>query len=131
MTKRRNSIVGHPNERGSALLGVLLLLIMMSALAAALGVSGQTETLISRNQRSAAQAQAAAEAGLNHAVELAITYIFEWEANGFVNVEAAVNALLLGPDGASGTTPIWTMAAWPRESGQALKMPKPFRWARG
>ncbi len=104
MTKRRNSIVGHPSERGSALVGVLLLLMLMSALVAALGVSGQTETLISRNQRSAAQAQAAAEAGLNHAADLAITYIFEWKANGLANVEAAVNGLLVGPDGASGTT---------------------------
>ncbi len=90
-------------ERGSALIGVLLLLMMMSALAAALGVSGQTETLISRNQRAAAQAQAAAEAGLNHAVELATTYIFEWKANGFPDADAAIDALLLGPDLASGT----------------------------
>ena len=103
MTKTRNSIIEQPGERGSALLGVLLLMMMMSALAAALGVSGRTETLISRNQRSAAQAQAAAEAGLNHAVELVTTYMFEWEANGLVDVEAALDALLLGPDGASGT----------------------------
>ena len=103
MTKTRNSIVELPGERGSALLGVLLLLMMVSALAAALGVSGQTETLISRNQRSAAQAQAAAEAGLNHAVELATTYISEWNANGWPDVDAAIDALLLGPDGLSGT----------------------------
>ncbi len=103
MTKRRTSIVGHPSERGSALVGVLLLLMLMSALVAALGVSGQTETLISRNQRSAAQAQAAAEAGLNHAAELATAYIFEWKANGLPNVEAALDGLLVGPDGASGT----------------------------
>jgi hypothetical protein len=103
MTNTRSSIVEQPDERGSALIGVLLLLMMMSALAAALGVSGQTETLISRNQRSGAQAQAAAEAGLNHAVELATTYIFEWNANRFANVEAAIDALLLGPDLASGS----------------------------
>jgi len=103
MTKTRNSIVELPGERGSALLGVLLLLMMVSALAAALGVSSQTETLISRNQRSAAQAQAAAEAGLNHAAELATAYIFEWKANGLPNVEAALDGLLVGPDGASGT----------------------------
>jgi hypothetical protein len=80
--------------------------MMMSALAAALGVSGQTETLISRNQRSGAQAQAAAEAGLNHAVELTTTYIFEWQANdpgGWVGPEDAIDALLKGPDGLSGT----------------------------
>ncbi len=103
MANTRTAIVEQPGERGSALLGVLLLLLLMSALAAALGVSGQTETLISRNQRAAAQAQAAAEAGLNHAVELAATYISEWNANGFADADAAIDALLLGPDLASGT----------------------------
>ena len=68
--------------------------MMMSALAAALAVGGQTETFISRNQRSGAQAHAAAEAGLNHAVELTTTYIFEWSANGFASPFLAVNALL-------------------------------------
>ena len=96
-------IVERPDERGSALPGVLLLMMLMSALTAALSVSSQTETLISRNQRSATQATAAAEASLNHAVELATTYIFEWQANGFDDVEEAIDALLLGPDGDSGT----------------------------
>ena len=100
MAKTRHSGVEHPSERGSALLGVLLM--MMSALAAALAVNGHTETLISRNQRSAIQATVAAEAGLNHSVELATTYISQWKANGFANVEAAIDALLLGPDGESG-----------------------------
>jgi hypothetical protein len=98
MIDRRRRAVGHHNERGSALLGVLLLLMLMSALAAALGVSGETETLVSRNQRSGAQAQASAEAGLNHAVELAVSYIFEWKANGFASPEEATNVLLHGPD---------------------------------
>jgi type II secretory pathway pseudopilin PulG len=95
--------IGRPGERGYALLGTLLLLMMMSALGAALGVNGQTETRISRNQRAATQATVAAEAGLNHAVELATTYIFQWKANGFADVDAAIDALLLGPDLASGT----------------------------
>ena len=103
MTRTQRSIVERPDERGSALLGVLLLLMMMSAMAAALGMNGRTETLISRNQRSGTQAQAAAEAGLNHAVELATTYISEWNANGLADAEAAMDALLLGPDLASGT----------------------------
>ncbi len=98
MTTMRHSILEHPRERGSALLGVLLLLMLMSAIAAALAVSGQTETFISRNQRSATQATAAAEAGLNHAVELATTYIFQWKANGFADVTGAIAALLTGPD---------------------------------
>jgi len=63
------------HERGSALIGVLLLLLMMSALAAVLSVSGRTETLIARNHQSSAQARAAAEAGLNHAVQVAIDYL--------------------------------------------------------
>lgn len=62
-------------ERGSALVGVILLLMMMSALVAALGVSGRTETLIVRNHASAAQARAAAEAGLNHALAVTIDYL--------------------------------------------------------
>ncbi len=103
MIDTHDSVVEQPDERGSALLGVVLLLMMMSALAAALGVNGHTETLISRNQRSAMQATAAAEAGLNHAVELATTYIFEWKANGWPDVETAMNALLLGLDGEPGT----------------------------
>ena len=103
-------IVEGRGERGYVLLGALLVLLMMSALAAALGVNGQTETLISRNQRAATQATVAAEAGLNHAVELATTYIFQWKTNGFVDLDGdgdgvseAIAALLLGPDGASGT----------------------------
>ena len=103
MTDTHDSMIGRSGERGSALIGVLLLLMMMSALAAAMGVSGRTETLISRSQRSGAQAQVAAEAGLNHAVELAITYVSKWRANGLVDVDAARNGLLLGPDLASGT----------------------------
>ena len=70
----------------------------MSALAAALAVSGETETLISRNQRDGAKAQAAAEAGLSHAVELATTFIFSWSNNGFGSADAAVDSLLSGPD---------------------------------
>lgn len=66
------------DERGTALVGVLLLLMMMSALAAALAVSGQTETLLARNHQSAAQARAAAEAGLNHGVQAAIAYIAQF-----------------------------------------------------
>ena len=105
MTSTRAAIVEQPDERGAALIGVLLLLVLMSTMAAALSVNAQTETLISRSQRSGVQAQDAAEAGLNHAVEVASTYIFQWNANGFaVGPEEAVAALLVGPDGLSGTT---------------------------
>jgi cytoskeletal protein CcmA (bactofilin family) len=97
------AVAERPGERGSALLAVLLLLMMMSALVAALSVNGRVETAISRNQRSATQAQVAAEAGLNHAVELATTFVFQWKTNGFADADAAIAALLLGPDGAIGT----------------------------
>ena len=48
-------------ERGSALIAVLLLLLLMSGLVSALALGSQTESYISRNQNSGAQAQAAAE----------------------------------------------------------------------
>ena len=98
-----DTTVEQPHERGSAIIGVVLLLMIMSGLAAALTVNGQTEAFISRNQREETQASAAAEAGLNHAVELATTFIAQSNANGFASTDAAIDALLLGPDGLSGT----------------------------
>jgi cytoskeletal protein CcmA (bactofilin family) len=86
------------DERGIALVTVLLLLMMMSALGMALAVNGETETLIARNQISGMQAQAAAEAGLNHAVEVAIQYIFDWQTNGFSSVGLAVDDILTKAD---------------------------------
>lgn len=86
-------------ERGTALVGVLLLLLMMSALASALAVSGHTETLVTRNHQTAAQARAAAEAGLNHASEIVIAWILKWKQNGYVDAAAALDGLLAGVDG--------------------------------
>ena len=85
-------------ERGIALVAVLLLLMMMSALGMALAVNGETETLIARNQIAGMQAQAAAEAGLNHAVEVATEYIFDWKSNGFASTSFAVDAVLTNAD---------------------------------
>ena len=82
-----------PSERGSALIGVLLLLMMMSALTAAFAVSGHTETLVVRNHQTAAQARAAAEAGLNYAAQQTIEWLALWP-NTYANADAAVNALL-------------------------------------
>ena len=89
-------------------MAVLLLLMLMSALGAALAVSGRTETLMARNHQSAAQARAAAEAGINHALPVVASHLFAWRAHGFVNVQDAVNALLadtavLQPDVTFGT----------------------------
>lgn len=120
--------VDRADERGVALVGVLLLLMMMSALAAALGVSGHTETLVARNHQSATQARAAAEAGLNHAVEVVTTYIFQWSSHpeGYANADAAVDGLLgntglLTPEGLTvGAT--YTLAGAVNTSYQAFVM---------
>jgi cytoskeletal protein CcmA (bactofilin family) len=82
------------DERGMALVAVLLLLMMMSALGMALAVNGETETLIARNQISGMQAHAAAEAGLNHGVEVITAYILGWQMNGFASSGLAVDAVL-------------------------------------
>jgi len=85
------------DEDGTALVGVLLMLMLMSALAAALGVSGRTETLVARNHQTAAQARAAAEAGLSHAADAVIAYLA-----GQADPSLALDDLLNGPDDASG-----------------------------
>ena len=87
---------GSHAERGTALVSVLLLLMMMSALAAALSVSGRTDTLVVRNHQTAAEARAAAEAGLNHATQVAIAWFAQWP-NSYVSVDQAVNAVLADP----------------------------------
>jgi hypothetical protein len=92
------------SERGMALIAVLLLLLMISSLGAALAMSGNTETLIAKNQENSAQARAAAEAGLNHALEVAMSELQDYEDNGFATVSPAMTVMLLGPDGLSGTT---------------------------
>ena len=90
-------------EQGIALIGVLLLLVIISASTAALTVSGRTEIAISRNHEMATQAQVAAEAGLNHALDVTVAFLGQWQANGFATPGAAMTGLLLGPDDLSGT----------------------------
>ena len=92
------------SEDGFALVFVLLALLVVSGLGAAMVTSGKTEVIVSVNQERAAQAKAAAEAGLNHGISLAINYVRNWQVNGFVNPSAAINALLVGPDGNAATT---------------------------
>lgn len=77
---------------------VMLLTTTMSSLTAALIVSSNMETLIARNHQTAAQARAAAEAGLSHGLEVAISYLRVWMANGFASPSAAMTDLLDGPD---------------------------------
>ena len=93
MTDRTRAARRDP-ERGSAIITVLLLLLLMTGLAAALTVSGRTESLITRNHQSRAQARAAAEAGLNHAVQIAVDYLQTVDP---VNIPGALDALLVDP----------------------------------
>jgi hypothetical protein len=112
---------GASSERGMALIAVLLLLLMISSLGAALAMSGNTETMIAKNQENAAQARAAAEAGLNHAVEAATTELQDYEMNGFTTVTQAMTDMLAGPDNLTGTT------ATDLDNGslEALGVPRP------
>ena len=77
----------HPvrSEKGVALIIVLLLLAVMSALTTGLAMTGQTEVAMASNEMYYASARAAAEAGLHRAVE-------QISANNSVN-------LLAGADG--------------------------------
>src|SRR5688572_1965628 len=88
------------DERGMALIGVILLLILASGVCAALAVSGKTETTAAFNNDNSAQARAAAEAGLTAAIEVVLDTL-----NGSVlDPIPAVNAILAGPDGVAGTS---------------------------
>jgi hypothetical protein len=91
-----------PRNDGAALVAVLLLLMMLTTLVVALSLAAQTDSLIARNHRSAALARTAAEAGLSHGVQLAVTFLADWKMNGFATSRAAVEALLAGPDGLTG-----------------------------
>lgn len=63
------SSISTRSEKGMALITVLLLLAVVSALTTALAMSGQTEVTMASNEVYYAGARAAAEAGLNRAVE--------------------------------------------------------------
>lgn len=91
------------DDAGTVLLAVMVLMMLVSGLCAALTVSGSTETAIARNHQVSAQASAAAEAGLSHAVQVTIQNLRNWQANGFASGSAAISALLAGPDGLTGT----------------------------
>ena len=91
------------SEDGFALVLVLLALMVITGLTVAMVTSGRTEVLISVNQERAAEARAAAEAGLNHAISTTVTYLANWQANGFASSSAAMTRLLRGPDNAVGT----------------------------
>jgi cytoskeletal protein CcmA (bactofilin family) len=95
---------GVASERGVALIIVLLLSSVLAALTMTLTLSGQTHVKISQNHEMAARARAAAEAGLNHGIEVTTANLRLWQANGFANTSAAMSAMLRGPDNQSGTS---------------------------
>lgn len=91
------------DERGGVLLGVMLLTMMLAAISVTMGLSGQTELLIARTDESTAQAHATAEAGLNHAIDVTLPHLQQWQSLGHASASDAVTALLAGPDGVTGT----------------------------
>jgi cytoskeletal protein CcmA (bactofilin family) len=95
---------GVASERGVALIIVLLLSSVLAALTMTLTLSGQTHVKISQNHEMAARARAAAEAGLNHGIEVTTANLRLWQANGFATTSAAMSAMLRGPDNQSGTS---------------------------
>jgi hypothetical protein len=103
------------SEKGMALIGVLLMLILVSALCAALTVGAQTETMATNNQETAAEARAAAEAGLNHAMTVAINQLNASAVGS--TATAAINLMLLGPDGVANTADDGSL--------EALGVPRP------
>lgn len=85
------------SEQGSSLIIVIMMLMVVSGLVAAMVASSMTDTGVSRNHQSGAQAQAAAEAGLNHAIDASRAYLRNWDSS-FTNTNDAVSRLLRGPD---------------------------------
>jgi hypothetical protein len=83
------------NEKGMALVGVMLLLILASGVCAALAVSGKTETMAAYNLDTSAQARAAAQAGLTASAEVLIDYLKDTT----LDVRTAMTVVLRGPDG--------------------------------
>lgn len=82
------------SEKGVALIVVLLLLAVMMGLTTGLTMSGQTEMAMAANELNYAGARAAAEAGLNRAVEQII-------ANTTTNLLAGVDGLVDSADAAA------------------------------
>lgn len=80
------------SDRGMALVAVLMLMLVMSGLVTGLAVSGRTELDMSTNEATYAATRAAAEAGMNHGVVLAL------------DPGTSIPTLFLGPDGAINTT---------------------------
>jgi hypothetical protein len=79
-----------------ALIAVLLMMIVMSALAIALTASGRVEVAMGDNEELYSGARAAAESGLNHTAAIVIQLA--------ANPSFVANTLLQGPDGSMDPT---------------------------
>ncbi len=84
------------DERGMALIGVILLLMLASGICAALAVSGRTETMAAYNVDTSVQAREAAQAGLTAAIEVVLTNLND--------NDGSISSLLAGPDNDIGAT---------------------------
>ena len=83
------------DQHGGVLLGVMLLTMLLTAISVTMSLSGQTELLIARTEESAVQAHAAAEAGLNHAVDVTLTHLQQWQRHGYASASEVVTGLLV------------------------------------
>jgi Tfp pilus assembly protein PilX/cytoskeletal protein CcmA (bactofilin family) len=94
---------GH-SEQGAALILAIISLMIITGLATAMLTSGRTESLIARNEERATHARMAAEAGLNHGVQVVADKLVNWQSDGFATAELAATNLLNGPDNVAGNT---------------------------
>jgi hypothetical protein len=108
-------------EQGMALITVLLLTAVVSAMTVTLAFSGRTTVLAGRNNELHARARAAAEAGLNHGLELSLANLRAFRTNGHADLSSAMSALLRGPDNVTGSAD----ADADNGSLEALGIPRP------
>ncbi|MEQ1895851.1 MAG: hypothetical protein ABL971_00530 [Vicinamibacterales bacterium] len=85
------------DERGTALVVVTVLLGLIAALSAGLGLSATTAMALAGNLASALDARAAADAGVQHGLATALPVFERWKAHGFPSpAEAFTDALSAG-----------------------------------
>lgn len=76
-------------ERGMAFVAVMLMMVMMSMLAAVMSMGGRTELALATNENHFAGTRAAAEAGLNHGIVVVLA----------ATAGTGLSGMLRGPDG--------------------------------
>lgn len=77
------------NDRGAALVVVMVLLGLIAALSAGLSLSATTALALAGNLASALDARAAADAGVQHGLATALPVLEQWKAHGFRSPAAA------------------------------------------